>query len=199
MSDTQKIRIEKFLARTDISVSERSFGESLNSYWNRHNRITNGQWSAFQRMAARYSPEVIAQRQEWYDAWDEEKAKNIRIAAEYYSHNPPYFENAVGNILADENYIPSRKLYSKMVENKYVQTVIKTIAAEPLYGVGTLVQVTKTAKGSYWRLRDQIALVVDNSGPVTSATRGAKTYSILPFGETAPIKIQERWLKKKRG
>tara|TARA_Y100000289_G_C3872736_1_gene124393 strand:- start:258 stop:716 length:459 start_codon:yes stop_codon:yes gene_type:complete len=150
-------------------------------------------------MEARYSPEVIAQRQEWFNNWNEEKAKNIRIAAEYYSHNPPYFENAVDSILSDSDFIPSKKLYSKMVDNKYVQNVITTIESEPLYSVGSLVQVRKTAKGSHYRLRNQFALVVDNNGPVTSATKGAKTYSILPFGESAPIKIQERWLKKKRG
>jgi len=86
-----------------------------------------------------------------------------------------------------------------MVENKYVQNVITTIQSEPLYEVGCLVQVRRTAKGPHYRFRDCIALVVDNSGPVTSATKGAKTYSILPFGETAPVKIQERWLKRKRG
>ena len=68
-----------------------------------------------------------------------------------------------------------------------------------LYSVGSLVQVRRTAKGSHYRFRDCFALVVDNNGPVTSATKGARTYSILPFGESAPIKIQERWLKKKRG
>jgi hypothetical protein len=116
---------------------------------------------------------------------------------DYYNANPPYYQGLIARY--EDGGIPTEKEYRKLVDNKYVQNVIATIKAEPLYSVGSLVQVRKTAKGSLYRLRNQFALVVDNNGPVTSATKGARTYSILPFGESAPIKIQERWLKKKRG
>ena len=85
-----------------------------------------------------------------------------------------------------------------MVENKFVQKVITTLESDPIFSIGALVQVRKTARGPSYFLRDRIAMVVANNGPVISAARGARTYTILPFGEPNTVDIQERYLKKKR-
>jgi len=196
--DKRSNRIKAFLKRTDISSSERSFATSIDTYMSAHNRISNKQWSAFQRMEARYSPEVIAQRAQWYEAWTQEKAQNILVAAKYYRANPPYFGDLAEKVIEDPNFIPSEKQYRKMVENKYVQKVLATTYSEPIFEVGALVQVRKTARGASWLLRERNALVVANDGPVTSAAKGARTYTILPFGESNTVDIQERYLKKKR-
>ena len=196
--DKRSNRIKAFLKRADISSSERSFATSIDTYMSAHNRISNKQWSAFQRMEARYSPEVIAQRAQWYEAWTEEKAQNILVAAKYYRANPPYFGDLAEKVIEDPNFIPSEKQYRKMVENKYVQKVLATTYSEPIFEVGALVQVRKTARGASWLLRERNALVVANNGPVTSAAKGARTYTILPFGESNTVDIQERYLKKKR-
>jgi hypothetical protein len=199
MSDIQKERIQKFLANAGLTDWERNFAASITSYMEKHGRLSNKQWSTFEKAEARYCPEVIAQREAWNSSFSDEMRQKWSIAMDYYENNPPYFQDLVTKYRISPEMIPTAKLYSKIVENKYVQNVIATIQSEPLYEVGCLVQVRRTAKGPHYRFRDCIALVVDNSGPVTSATRGAKTYSILPFGETAPVKIQERWLKRKRG
>ena len=196
--DKRSNRIKAFLKRTDISSSERSFATSIDTYMSAHNRISIKQWSAFQRMEARYSPEVIAQRAQWYEAWTQEKAQNILVAAKYYRANPPYFGDLAEKVIEDPNFIPSEKQYRKMVENKYVQKVLATTYSEPIFEVGALVQVRKTARGASWLLRERNALVVANDGPVTSAAKGARTYTILPFGESNTVDIQERYLKKKR-
>ena len=195
----QAKRLDTLLARTDITPSERSFGESLRGGIKKYGRLTNNQWSAFQRMEARYDPKVIAQRQAWYDAWTEEKAKNIRVAAEYYLANPPYFGDLARKIMEDDSYIPSEKSYRKMVENKYVQKVLATVNSTPAFDVGALVQVRKTAKKAAWNLRDRVAMVVSNTGPVRSSAKGGRTYTILPFGESQTVQIEERYLKRKRG
>ena len=199
MSDNQAARITKFLALETISASERSFAESIQGFMNRMGRISNNQWSAFQRMEARHSPEVLAQRKVWHEAWTDKKAANMRVAARYYAANPPYFGDLAERVLEDPTFVPSEKQYRKMVENKYVQKVLATLESTPVFDVGALVQVRKTARGASWPLRDRIAMVVANNGPVTSAARGARTYTILPFGEANTVDIQERYLKKKRG
>jgi len=191
-------RLDAFLALTEISKSERSFGESLHGSAKKWGKLTPKQWGAFERMEARHGPEVKASRKAWNDAWNEEKARKIKVAAEYYLWNPPYYSDAARSILKDEAYIPSEKLYRKMVENKYVQKVLKTIEDDALYAVGSLVKVRKTARKSSYKLRDRIAMVVSTDGPVKTAAKGAKTYVILPFGESATVEIQERWLKKHR-
>ena len=199
MSEKQAERIQKLVENPNLNNWEKGFITSVNSYFQKHGRVSNKQWATIQKVEANYSPEVIAQRQAWKDGFTDDMREKWNIAMDYYENNPPYFQDLVHQYRTSPEMVPTAKLYTKIVENKYVQNVIATIKAEPLYSVGSLVQVRKTAKGSHYRLRNQFALVVDNSGPVTSATKGAKTYSILPFGESAPIKIQERWLKKKRG
>ena len=199
MSDKQSERLQKLVENPNLSNWEKGFITSVNSYFQKHGRVSNKQWATIQKVEANYSPEVIAQRQAWNNSFTDEMRRKWDIAMDYYENNPPYFQDLVTKYRLSPEMIPTAKLYSKIVENKYVQNVIATIQSQPLYEVGCLVQVRRTAKGPHYRFRDCIALVVDNSGPVTSATKGAKTYSILPFGETAPVKIQERWLKRKRG
>ena len=148
-------------------------------------------------MEARFDPKVIAERQNWTDSWTDEKAKNLRVAAGYYLQNPPYFGEIAAKIVSDETYVPSAKLYRKMVENKYVQKVLATCASEPVFAIGSLVKVRKTSRNH--RLRDRIAMVVDNNGEVKTSAKGGKTYTILPFGESNTIQIEERWLKRHRG
>jgi len=191
-------RLDAFLALVEISKSERSFGESLRGSAKKWGKLTSKQWGAFERMEARHGPEVKASRKAWNDAWNKEKARKLKVAAEYYLYNPPYFGDAARSIVEDETYIPSEKLYRKMVENKYVQKVLATLEADALYPAGSLVKVRKTARRASYNLRYRIAMVVSTDGPVKTAAKGAKTYVILPFGESATVEIQERWLKKHR-
>ncbi len=199
MSEKQAERIQKLVENPNLNSWEKGFITSVNSYFQKHGRVSNRQWSTIQKVEANHSPEVIAQRQEWNDNFDDEKRQKWELAMDYYENNPPYFQDLVHQYRTSPEMIPVEKLYNKIVNNKYIQKVISVSHAEPLYDVGSLVQVRKVAKGPYYKFRECIALVVDNNGPVTSAANGAKTYSVLPFGQTAPIKIQERWLKKKRG
>ena len=199
MSDKQAERIQKLVENPNLNNWEKRFITSVNSYFQKHGRVSNKQWATIQKVEANYSPEVIAQRQAWSESFTDEMRHNWNIAMDYYESNPPYFQDLVHRYRLSPEMIPVERLYNKIINNKYIQKVINVSLAEPLYDVGSLVQVRKVAKGSHYKFRECIALVVDNNGPVTSAANGAKTYSILPFGETAPIKIQERWLKKKRG
>jgi len=201
MSEKQLQRVKEFLLRTDTAPGEVRFAGSLESACERYGQLTPRQWSSFQTMEANYSPEVLAQRQAWYDNWDELHASRLAIAADYYLANPPYYEKLARKIKEQPKFIPSKKEYGRLVENnKYVQKVLTTLNTPPIFPVGVLVQVRKTAKRELWSIRERIAVVVTNSGhPVTSATKGARVYTILPFGEPSPVEIQERYLKKKRG
>jgi hypothetical protein len=197
MVDKREERIKKLLENPNLNDWEKGFLASVNIYMEKYSRISNKQWALVQKVEANYSPEVIAQRQAWNDDWSDEKQFQWETALNYYKANPPYFSSMI--LRYEDGGTPTEKEYRKLVDNKYVQNVIVTIQSKPLYDVGCLVQVRRTAKGPHYRFRDTIALVVTNDGPVISAAKGSKQYSILPFGETAPIKIQERWLKKKRG
>jgi hypothetical protein len=199
LSPAQTARIEKLLENKDLNDSSRSFAKSLLESTKKWGRLSHKQWSAFERMEARFDPKVIAERQGWTDAWNEEKAKNLQRAAKYYLMNPPYFGEVAAKIIEDETYIPSEKLYRKMVENKYTQKVLATYASEPAYDAGSLVKVRSSQNCPHHRLKGSIALVVSNEGDISSAAKGGRPYTILPFGASKTFRIEERWLKKHKG
>ena len=110
-----------------------------------------------------------------------------------------YFGEVAAKIIEDETYIPSEKLYRKMVENKYTQKVLATYASEPAYDAGSLVKVRSSQNCPHHRLKGSIALVVSNEGDISSAAKGGRPYTILPFGASKTFRIEERWLKKHKG
>ena len=196
---SQQARIEKLLENPALNDSSRSFAESLLGNCKKWGSLTAKQWSAFERMEARFDPEVIAARKDWHDGWYENMAQKLQIAAKYYLKNPPYFGEVAAKIVEDKTYIPSEKLYRKMVENKYVQKVLAIYETEPAYANGSLVQVRNSQNTPFRSLRGKIALVVSNEGDVSSAAKGGRPYTILPFGSEKTYRVEERWLKRHKG
>ena len=163
-------------------------------------RLTAKQHDVLQRIEKKLDPEVQAARQVWNEAWDEEKRQAALFAANYYKANPPYFSDAATRILTDESYIPSEKLFRKMVENKYVQRAMVNAVAPPLYEVGSMVTIRSSAsvRGSSSHYRGKNDIVLEAQESVTSATKGSRKYKVLPVGSTHTLETEERYLKKKR-
>lgn len=199
MSANQRTRIEKLLENKDLNDSSRSFAQSLLESTKKWGRLTGNQWSAFERLESRFDPKVLAERQDWTDGWTDDMAAKLQIAAKYYLKNPPYYGEISAKIIEDRAYVPSEKLYRKMVENKYVQKVLAIYDTVPAYAAGSLVRVRSSQSCPHYRLRNKIALVVSNEGDVSSAARGARPYTILPFGFDKTFRVEERWLKRHKG
>lgn len=200
MSKEHKKRLGAFRARTDINPGERHFADSLAQFVERVGRMTDPQWSAFERMEARYSEENIRIRKNWELMWNEEKAAELEIAKVYYSKNG-YFQRLIEKITQQEDYIPTQGEYNKLIKNnKYVQKVLAQTRATPLYAAGSLVKIRKSRQlpRQLNIFADRIAVVISNNGPIISATKGSRPYIILPFGTDTPVSTEERWLKQKR-
>jgi len=197
MSNEQMRRINSLLEKEEVSSGTINFIQSLKEQLTKKGALSEKQWSAFQKAEYRYSDEAIAIRKSWMDNWDKEKERKAKIAAEYYSHNPPYFRELSRAILGDEEYIPTEKEYRKLVENKYAQSVLSMVEAEPLYPVGSLVKM-RSNHAVPRSLHDREAIVVSNDGPIKSAAKGSKLYKVLPFGHSNTIEVKESQLKKKR-
>ena len=165
----------------------------------KYGRLTAKQHDVFQRIEKKTDPEVQAARKTWNEAWDESKREATVFAANYYKANPPYFGEVAERILNDSSFIPSEKLYRKMVENKYVQRAWQHAQSAALYEVGSMVTVRDSGSvaGSirYYRGKDAIVLEAQDN---LSATKGARIYKVLPVGAALPIETEERYLKKKR-
>ena len=193
-------RIEKTAARGTSTLTdwERNFLGSLLESAKKWGRLTAKQHEVYQRIERKSDPAHIKAVNDWRANFTEEMREAAVFAANYYKANPPYFSDAATRILNDSSYIPSEKLYRKMVLNKYVQRAMQHAKSGPLYAVGSMVTVrnSQSVIGHLSAYRGQPVLVVEAQQDVTSATKGARKYKVLPIGGDKPIETQERYLKK---
>jgi hypothetical protein len=109
---------------TTLSDWERNFLGSLRDSAKKWGRLTGKQHDVFQRIERKSNPEHIAARKKWNESFTPAMRESLKFAAEYYKANPPYFSDAAERILSNDEYVPTEKLYRKMVENKYVQRAL---------------------------------------------------------------------------
>ncbi len=194
-------RIQKTAAQgvSSLTDCERNFLSSLLESANKWGRLTAKQHEVFQRIEKKSDPAFQSARKAWNESRTPEKRTKLVFAANYYKANPPYYGDVAERILNDSNYIPSEKLYRKMLENKYVQRAMANAAAPPLYAVGTMVTIRDSMSNpTRASLRGQDVLVVEVEQDVLHATKGTRSYTVLPIGAGETLVIQERWLKKSR-
>jgi len=193
-------RIEKLAARGVSSLSdwERSFLGSLLESAKKWGRMTAKQNDVLQRIEKKTDPKIQAQRKAWSENWTPEMRAKAVFAAKYYKANPPYFSDAADRILSNEDYIPTEKLYRKMVENNYVRRAASNNVEPIKYPVGTMVTVrdAQGVSGNLRPYRGQKVIVIEADEIVMSATKGSRRYSVLPIGGAQAIETEERYLKK---
>ena len=194
-------RIEKAAARGTSSLSdwERNFMGSLLDSAKKWGRLTAKQHEVFQRIEKKTDPAHQAAVNAWRSNFTDDMREALVFAANYYKANPPYYGEVAERILNDSSYIPSEKLYRKMVENKYVQRARANAASGPLYAVGSMVTVrdSKSVGGPIRPYRGKDAVILEVRDGL-SATKGAREYVVLPVGAAKPVETQERYIKKKR-
>ena len=197
-------RIEAVAARGVKTLSdwERTFMGSLLESAKKWGRLTARQHDVFQRIEKKTDPASIQAAAVWRDNWlgSPDKARMLKFAANYYKANPPYFGDVTDKILNDSDYIPSEKLYRKMVENKYVQRALENSRQPIKYPAGTMVMVrdSKSMPSTHYNHRGQLAMVISVSDEHIHATRGTRPVTILPVGSTETLPSEERWLKASR-
>lgn len=192
--DSLKKALEKSELLTDW---ERGFIESLQQQFNKRGHLSPRQIEIFERIKnQRLSEEAQKARKQWDENYDEEKRRIALVCAEYYSHTG-YFTNLADSVLNDPGFIPTEKAWKKMCENKYAKKVIAEHDATPKYLIGSVVMFRSTADWSHRQKSGGMpCVVISSGGPVKSAAKGSKPYSVLPYGSTQMIHCEERHIKK---
>jgi len=192
-------RIEKVAARgvSTLTDWERNFLGSLLDSAKKWGRLTAKQHEVYQRIEKKSDPAFQKARKTWNDSYTPVMREQAIFAANYYKANPPYFSDAAHRIVTDEKFIPSEKLYRKMVENKYVQRAKENHAAAPKFAPGSMAMVRDSAhvQGRLCAYRGQLVMVIEVEEDVRSATKGARKMTVLPVGGTEMVVAEERYLK----
>ena len=174
------------------------FCESLLDQLDRGRRLSDKQLSTLAKIERKCTAEAIEASLHWGEIYKEKHRADALICAAYYK-NVGYFVGLATRILEDEAFVPPRQAFEKMTGNKYAQSVLATSKAAPKYPVGSDVEFRRPALGYRTRhLENTPCLVVEVFSEVVSAAKGAKQYSILPYGELKPLIVEERHIKKCR-
>ena len=184
----------KELLRDAPTSDVKTFLESLMNYYNAYGGLTPKQVEALKDVEASVVERTSAAHSAWVKEYDDEKHKTAKICAHYYLAHPPYYESLSKNILNNPDFIPTKKQYISMCQNAYTKKVLAATNDKPIYENGQMVQGRKNAPRQI--CNKLCAVVTSNNRPVTSAAKGAKTYLVLPVGDSTPIECEERHLKK---
>jgi hypothetical protein len=196
-------RIDNLLAtNAEFSDWENTFLSSVKEGLARYGGLTGKQEVTLQRIEVNKDPAIAAQRRDWKASYSEEKRTRIKVAARYYLNNPPYFGDLAQRVLNDEAFVPTEKQYRAMAENKYVQKVLDNMNSVPIFPVGSMAKVRKTAPRSDTvkrRFVDKMVMIIDYPDKVAGAAKGAVPVIVLPVGSSEVFETEVRWLKKARG
>ena len=183
---------------------EQGFFESVKSQFDKKYSLSVKQIETVQKIAGKFTPEAIREREAWYESFGELQKENLRVCAEYYKGSG-YFRDLVEKVLTDSDYIPTPALYKKFVENKFASKVLEAYRAEPKFPVGSLATLRKVRSNGYmaenghapWA--DVNVMVLSTNEPIVSSARGCKRYRCIMVGSPVTLFCEERDLKKMKG
>ena len=183
---------------------EQGFFESVKSQFEKRHTLSPRQIEIVQKIAEKFSPEAIKERESWYSSWDEDKAETLRVCADYYL-GTGYFRDIVERVKTEKDFIPTPKIYKSMCQNKYADKVMDAYRAEPKFPVGSLatLRAAKSRSVAYMvTKRDWLSLceinvlILSTDEPIVSAAAGAKRYKCTIVGGTDTFFCEERDMKK---
>tara|TARA_R110000824_G_scaffold208032_3_gene393593 strand:- start:329 stop:967 length:639 start_codon:yes stop_codon:yes gene_type:complete len=202
--------IEETLSRSVCGGWDRGFLESILEQLSKARPLSLKQKQTLGKVLGRNTPESQQKHENWTAIYKTDHTRTATILASYHLRQP-YYKAMAQDILAGK--IPERGKFLRMRDNKYSKKVLAQYDAVPKYEVGSYL-CPRTAFDHYrhaefkvdmvWSTQNKIiqnfikrgAFVMEICSEIHSAAKGAKRYKLLPIGETMPIIVEERFLKK---
>jgi hypothetical protein len=183
---------------------EQGFFESVKSQFEKRHTLSPRQIEIVQKIAEKFSPEAIKEREGWYASWDEEKAETLRVCVDYYI-GTGYFRDVIEKVKTEKDFVPTPKTFKSMCQNKYADKIMAAHRAEPKFPVGSLATLRAAKSRSVGYMsnnRDMVSagelnvLILTTDEPIVSAAVGAKRYKVMMVGGIDTLYCEERDLKK---
>jgi hypothetical protein len=205
-----KQKIEETLSRSVCGGWDRGFLESILSQMSKDKKLSVKQKQTLGKVLARNTAEAQKFHEGWRETYNKDYKADARVLATYHKQQP-YYRNMAEDILSDR--VPERSRFLRMYENKYSKKVLSQYHIAPRYATGEYV-VPRAGLDSYKHIEFQGDMVWTNQNRIVTnfkkrggfileiceeiknAAKGAKRYKLLTIGETEPIIIEERYIKR---
>jgi len=202
--------IEATLSRSVCGGWDRSFLESILEQHAKGRVLSVKQKQTLGKVLARNNKEAQEGHENWSDVYEREYKNDAIVLAEYHTHQP-YYKPMAADILA--NKVPERNKFLRMYNNKYSKKVLLRSATPARYDIGQYVspranfnsyKSVEFSSDMQWPHQNKIVqnfkkrggFILSIESGLRSHAKGAKRYKLLPVGETMPIIVEERFLKK---
>ncbi len=207
---SSQAKIEETLRRSVCGGWDRGFLESILEQLSKKRALSIKQKQTLGKVLARNNQEAQRIHENWAKLYESDYAQSARILAAYHKHQQ-YYRAMADDILAGK--VPERGKFLRMFDNKYSKKVLAQAERDAKYAVGDYL-LPRASFSSYknaefssdmvWARQNEILRRFGKSGgfvlviesEIRSAAQGAKRYKLLPVGETIPIIVEERYLKK---
>ena len=170
---------------------------SLEKSLSKYGSLTSGQDNYLKSIERDYC--ALGDLSEWEKEYREKHSKIGKMVAEYYQYIGMYYDKVAEKILSDDNYVPPKRMFMKMIQNKYAQGLLEEVARPKRYPVDSYVMARKGRRIGWNRRKrypdDHIFIVVSNNNFPRSNARGSTVYELLPFGDSCIITCEEREIK----
>ena len=181
------------------------FVESVLSQLNKGYYLSPNQTKVIDKIVERNSPEALQRAASWDSEWNDEKKQIAKVVANYYD-GTGYFQGLVNTILhtQDGDFKMTERQYNAMCCNKYAKKILDAKNGEPLYSVGSMATIRKSLSGvntgqirnAQHRAKSDLVIILSADEPIKSAAKGCKTYKVVFVGDSEPVTIEERDLKR---
>ena len=197
----EKLIEDKLTKEDEKSLRDVAFLRSLGASFAKWGSLTEKQTAAIERMEHLASPAGMEEVAQWTRDYRKNHAKTAKSVSLYYLKNTYYFRDICLKVVSEPSYVPTKRQFQALTENKFAKKVIRELQRPPTYGKGDLVRVREgnTVPLSMYPLRGRLCIVIDNNlTSIQSHAVGSKEYRVLPFGSTDTIVCQERHIKSMR-
>ncbi len=191
-----KERLESLLNNPHLREYDQGFLESLMGGYVKYDGLTPRQYEAMEKIEKRYTPEKIAELAKWTDQYRDKEKEDAKIVAAYYV-NTHYFQGMARKILTDDDFVPVKHTWERMMSNPYAKRVLAASRTPAKFEEGNLCTVRQnvpyTQRASAYKGHD--VMILD------SKTLGYqyRTCKVCLFLNPSVIfEIEERHLKAPR-
>ena len=194
-----KTRIEKLIEDKESrgETKDIPFLASLQSWYARSGQLSEKQSAALAKIEYLSSAAGRQEVKDWQSEYLTVHKPRAKICATYYLSNPPYFHDLANNIMTNPEFVPTQRQFEAMCKNKFTNRVWSESQRTPRFAKGDIVKVREIQQLPYqlYHFRGKLAIVVENTGEVTTHAIGGRVYKLLPFGHASMIACQERHIK----
>jgi hypothetical protein len=153
----------------------------------------------------------------------DDAARTLFSKAVNYYRSTSYFSDVVAKHDSDSSFVPPAIVFEKMTNNPYFRKVLAAMEEPAKFSDGDIVRLGtltgENGRSTWVRIREarrgdlgQSMHTYDKAGatvirgmvlksegnPVVSAVKGGKQYSVLFFGASTPVLVEERWLRRSK-